>query len=77
MPGNAFEEETFKFIRSSSWLTDEDGPAIISLLAMARELDVKINPPLIAQYGLTYRNLLKKKPGGEEEPDELGRLLKR
>lgn len=77
MSENRFMDETLKFISAASWLRDEDGPAVISLLAMADELDKKLNPPLVAQYGLTYRNLLKRKPEQGEELDELAKLLKR
>ena len=77
MTENSFMNETLKFIAAATWLRDEDGPAIISLLAMADELDKKLNPPLVAQYGLTYRNLLKRKPEEGDDLDELGRLLKR
>lgn len=77
MSENRFMDETLKFISAATWLRDEDGPAVMALLAMADELDKKINPPLIAQYGLTYRNLLKRKPEETESLDELGRLLKR
>ena len=77
MPENRFMTETLKFISSSPWLADEDGPAVVALLAMAAELDEKLNPPLVAQYGLTYRNLLKRKPAEGDGLDELGRLLQR
>jgi hypothetical protein len=77
MNENTFMAATLEFIHSATWLTDEDNPAIVSLIAMARELDDRLNPPLVAQYGLTYRNLLKRKPGNEDAPDELGKLLKR
>lgn len=77
MPENTFMAETLKFIDAATWLRDEDGPAVVSLLAMAAELDDKLNPPLVAQYGLTYRNLLKRKPEEGDSLDELGRLLKR
>ena len=77
MSEKLFMAETLKFISTATWLRDEDGPAIISLLAMADELDKKLNPPLVAQYGLTYRNLLKRKPEEGDDLDELGRLLKR
>lgn len=77
MTENSFMAVTLKFISQSSWLADEDGPAVVALLAMAAELDEKINPPLVAQYGLTYRNLLKRKPAAGEEMDELAKLLKR
>lgn len=72
-----FTETTHKFIAQADWLTVEDEPAIAALLAMADELDRNLNPPLVAQYGLTYRNLLKRKPSAPEQVDELARLLKR
>lgn len=77
MNENTFLSATLDFIQSATWLTDEDNPAIVSLIAMARELDDRLNPPLVAQYGLTYRNLLKRKPGTEDDTDELGKLLQR
>lgn len=77
MSENTFTKATLEFIHSATWLTDEDNPAIVSLIAMARELDERLNPPLVAQYGLTYRNLLKRKPETENDLDELGKLLKR
>lgn len=77
MNENTFLSATLDFIHSATWLTDEDNPAIVSLIAMARELDDRLNPPLVAQYGLTYRNLLKRKPGTEDDTDELGKLLQR
>lgn len=77
MTENSFVESTLKFISRSSWLTDEDEPAVTALLAMAYKLDDDINPPLVAQYGLTYRNLLKRKPDAGDAPDELAKLLKR
>lgn len=74
-----FTEAINKFITSADWLQDEDAVAVVSLLAMAAELDTadKLNPPLVAQFGLTYRNLLKKKPVGDTEVDPLADLLKR
>ena len=77
MSENTFYESTLRFINGASWLTDEDDPAVVALLAMARDLDEKLNPPLVAQYGLTYRNLLKRKPGATEEVDELAKSLRR
>ena len=77
MSENTFYESTLKFVAGATWLTDEDDPAVVALFAMAKELDDKLNPPLVAQYGLTYRNLLKRKPGQTEEVDELAKLLRR
>jgi hypothetical protein len=74
-----FTQAITKFVASADWLQDEDAVAVISLQAMADELDNadKLNPPLVAQFGLTYRNLLKKKPTGNLEVDPLADLLKR
>jgi hypothetical protein len=72
-----FTEAVETFIKSAEWLSDDDLVAVISLKAMAEELDeaTKLNPPLVAQFGLTYRNLLKKKPTGHKEVDPLAELL--
>ena len=72
-----FTESIDTFLANADWLDDDDLPAIVALRAMAAELDQQINPPLIAQFGLTYRNLLKRKPEAFEEVDELAKLLKR
>ena len=72
-----FSESIDLFLSNADWLDDDDLPAIVALKAMAAELDQAINPPLVAQFGLTYRNLLKRKPAMSEELDELAKLLKR
>lgn len=74
-----FTEAINKFIASADWLQDEDAVAVVSLQAMAEELDeaTKLNPPLVAQFGLAYRNLLKKKPSGNVDVDPLAELIKR
>lgn len=73
----SFVESTGKFLAAASWLTEDDEPAVVMLQALAAELDANLNPPLVAQYGLAYRNLLKRKPGESEEVDELAKLLRR
>jgi hypothetical protein len=72
-----FTESTGRFLAAATWLTEDDQPAVVTLMALAAELDVNLNPPLVAQYGLTYRNLLKRKPTIAEEVDELAKLLRR
>ena len=63
--------ETFKK-SAAEWLTDEDLPAVAALEAAAEALDKKMSPALLSAYGLTYRNLLKRKP---QETDEGGDAL--
>lgn len=67
--------ETFKK-SAASWLTDEDSPAVAALEASAKELDKEVTGALLNAYGLTYRNLLKRKPGDAEDGgDELDSLI--
>ena len=72
-----FTEAVLSFIRNSPWLSDVDEPAVVALLAMADDLDTTMTPALLAQYGLTYRNLLSRAPQVADEQDELAKLLKR
>jgi hypothetical protein len=65
-----------KFLKTANdWLTDEDAPAVAALQGAAVELDIEISPALLSAYGLTYRNLLRRKPTDLPEADTLGSLL--
>lgn len=67
--------KTFKK-SAKEWLTDEDSPAVAALEAAAVQLDKEMSPALLGQYGLTYRNLLKRKPlDSEDGGDELDALI--
>lgn len=61
-----------KFVKSArEWLTEEDEPAVTGLIMLARQLDEEFLAATYAQYGLTYRSLLKRKPSedaGESDP---------
>lgn len=58
------------------WLTPSDAPAVASLRLMAAQLDKAYQAALSNSYGLTYRALLKRKPGAnQEEGDELDDIL--
>lgn len=73
---------TFKFAvrkfkkSAKAWMTDDDYPAMQALEKMAEELDKRMTPALLSQYGLMYRNLLSRKPQGEHEEDELEKALR-
>lgn len=61
---------------AKDWLTDEDSPAVAALEAAAVQLDKEMSPALLSAYGLTYRNLLKRKPGESTDGgDELDSLI--
>lgn len=64
-----FVERVDKFVAASkSWLSDVDDLAIGILYALAEELDGKITGALMAQFGMTYRDLVKRAPG--RNPDD-------
>jgi len=75
-----FRSAVNRFLRSAEWLSDDDAPAVTTLLQAARELDAAVKageglpPALLAQFGLCYRSLLKQRPAGDgaaphDEPD--------
>lgn len=60
-------EETFlgsinAFTASSPWLGPEHGPAIVTLRALARQLDQRVTAALVAQFGVTFRDLRSQSP---------------
>lgn len=62
-----FTESVAQFETTSTWLSTEDQPALVTLYAIATELDRgPMVPALVAQFGLTYRNLLKRAPQTDE-----------
>ena len=61
---------------AKSWLTPADAPAITMLTEMAKALDAgELSPAMLGQFGLCYRNLLKRQPTDDGPADELESLL--
>jgi hypothetical protein len=76
MATQTFAEAVETFLEASdSWLTAEDAPAIAALRASARELDTDLTGALLAQHGLIYRSLLRRKPATPATVDPLEALL--
>lgn len=64
--------DTNKFIRANKdWLSDDHAPAVSALKILAADIDgmktagERVMPSMLAQYGLTYRNLLGSKLAGQ------------
>jgi hypothetical protein len=75
-PVKTFTKAVEEFLKDAeSWVSPEDFPAVVALQHMAAQLDKEITGPILAQYGLAYRNLLKRKPATAPVEDELQRLL--
>lgn len=70
-------ESTENFIASLDWLEPIHAPAVALLRLLAGQIDEQPVPALIAQYGLTYRDLAKHAPAEAEEEDGLAKLLRR
>ncbi|MFJ2544385.1 hypothetical protein [Microbacterium sp. NPDC087589] len=70
---NSFSESVAEFESSAPWLGAPHMPALVTLRKLAEALDGgALTPALVAQFGLTYRNLAKLAPAatGEESPLE-------
>ena len=73
---STFTESVQEFIAASPWLAPSDAPAVVTLQRLADELDNgALVPALVAQFGLTFRNLLKRAPVEDGPADELELLL--
>ena len=72
---DSFEESVQIFLNSAHWLTEEDEPMTTSLLIMARQLDKRFSAATMAQFGLSYRFLAKRRPTDERTTDPLELLL--
>lgn len=77
MAARTFTTATNAFMRASKgWLTAEHAPAVTTLKVLASQLDREVSAALVAQYGLTYRSLLKEKPTAPAgQGDELAAAL--
>lgn len=64
------------FIEAATWLSDEHAPALISLVALAQQLDGgDRKPSTFAQFNLAHRALLKDQPGGDDDDDGIDALI--
>lgn len=63
-----FDESLQEFIAAAPWLGPLDAPALATLEAIGAVLDAgDRTPALLAQWGLTYRSLLKRAPAERED----------
>lgn len=55
------------FEAASPWLGPQHAPALAALRAMAKQLDGgSLQPAMVGQFGLAYRNLEKQRPTGKK-----------
>lgn len=73
-----FTQAVEKFLGNAPYLSDEHLPSIVSLQAIAEELDSgKVTPAMLAQFGLTHRALLKANPETAAHDDEVDQIIER
>ena len=70
MARKTFSEAVNEFVQNAPWLGTDDEPAVTALVALAAALDREMSAALVAQYGLTYRNLLSRKPAEDNGPTD-------
>ncbi|MBD8466799.1 hypothetical protein IFU30_11020 [Plantibacter sp. CFBP 8798] len=75
MAATTFKGAVREFMKANPWLGPAHAPATITLRKLAAELDREVTAALVAQYGVTYRNLLKQAPGAAPDVDEVGDLI--
>ncbi len=64
----SFREAVKTFEDDAAWLGAADLPALVTLRTVAEALDEgDMTPSLLAQFGLTYRSLLKRAPSDAPE----------
>ena len=72
-----FAESVNLFLKTADWLDDSHAPAVMALIALAKEMDREITPALAAQFGLNYRSLKKEKPSNDSPVNPFEELLHR
>lgn len=65
-----------EFVAASEWLGPEHKPALVVLRALARQLDLRVTAAMVAQFGVTFRDLRSQAPAaGGSEDDGVGDIL--
>ncbi|RZU66757.1 hypothetical protein EV379_3123 [Microterricola gilva] len=57
------------FIAVSRWLGPEHGPALVTLRALARQLDQRVTAAMVAQFGVAFRDLRSQAPSAPPASD--------
>lgn len=66
---DTFGSAVTAFEKDATWLGAADQPALVALRKMAAALDGDdLSPAMLAQFGLCYRNLLKRAPADAPAP---------
>ncbi|PDQ34125.1 MAG: hypothetical protein B5766_12900 [Candidatus Lumbricidophila eiseniae] len=74
---DSFVAAVGEFVAASPWLGPEHQPALVVLRTLARQLDVHVTAALVAQFGVTFRDLRSQVPtgGAASSDDGVGKLL--
>lgn len=71
-----FTAATEQFLRAADWIGPQHAPAVATLRLVALQLDEMLTAPLVAQYNLAYRALLKSQPVDPDADDPLEQALR-
>ncbi len=78
MAARTFKGALRAFVKASPWLDESHETELMALRFLADQLDAspRSPAPLVAQWGLTLRNLKKQAPTADTEDDPLEQLLR-
>jgi len=76
--GMSFTKSIQAFISVSDWLAPEHMPAVYTLTALAEQLDSSpnVSAALIAQFGVTFRDLRSQAPSSSYTDDPIEQALR-
>lgn len=74
------DEDTFlssieAFIAASPWLGAQHKPALVTLRALARQLDMRVTAAMVAQFGVAFRDLRSQAPTGSPDDDAVDDII--
>lgn len=65
-----FTQSVRAFIAASSWLDAEHMPSLVTLLSVAEKLDREVTAAMVAQFGVTFRDLRSQSPSATPSHDD-------
>lgn len=58
------------FLTAADWITAEHMPTVVTLMSCAEKLDIEVTASMVAQFGVTFRDLRSQAPGGAKGDDD-------
>ncbi|QTX04119.1 hypothetical protein [Agromyces archimandritae] len=66
---DSFVGAVAEFIAASEWLGPQHKPALVTLRALARQLDQRVTAAMVSQFGVAFRDLRAQAPAAAGDDD--------